>query len=82
MDVKEAVTAAKQHIQELFKDEELSNLGLEDVEYNELEKEWQITIGFSRSWDRAGGIAAARRNIRVAHIRSSVNLKRLEVSHP
>lgn len=57
MNVKEAVSAAKQYIQELFADETITNLGLEEVEFNESMKEWQVTIGFSRPWDRLGGLS-------------------------
>jgi hypothetical protein len=51
MDVKEAVKLAKQHVLDLFADENITNLGLEEVEYNEVEREWIVTLGFSRPWD-------------------------------
>jgi hypothetical protein len=51
MDVKEAVAAAKQHIRELFAEEAIENLGLEEVEFNDQAREWQITLGFSRPWN-------------------------------
>ncbi|HEV7517965.1 MAG TPA: hypothetical protein VGR07_16825, partial [Thermoanaerobaculia bacterium] len=38
-------------VQDLFSQEKLSNLGLEEVEYEENEKEWRVTVGFSRPWD-------------------------------
>lgn len=57
MNVKEAVGAAKRHIQELFADEAITNLGLEEVEFDEASDEWRITIGFSRPWDAIGGLA-------------------------
>ncbi len=40
MDVKEAVALAKQHILELFADERLSNIGLEEVEFDKEAGEW------------------------------------------
>jgi hypothetical protein len=52
MDVKEAVGTAKKYIQELFSEENIKNIGLEEVEYDEQKNEWQITIGFSRPWQR------------------------------
>ena len=55
MDVKQAVQTAKEHIAQLFSDEPISNIGLEEVEFNETVSVWEITIGFSRSWDRPGG---------------------------
>jgi hypothetical protein len=51
MDVKEAVAAAKQFIAELFAEEKISRLGLEEVEFDEQEGEWRVTVGFTRAWD-------------------------------
>jgi hypothetical protein len=48
MDVKEAVAGAKKYVGELFAQEGLINIGLEEVEFDEPTKEWHITIGFSR----------------------------------
>jgi hypothetical protein len=35
VDVKEAVKLAKEHVLELFDDEKLTNLGLEEVEFDD-----------------------------------------------
>lgn len=51
MDVKQAVTNAKMYIADLFADEDLRNLGLEEVELDSQTNEWIVTIGFSRPWD-------------------------------
>jgi hypothetical protein len=51
MDVKEAVALAKQYIAELFVEEKISNLGLEEVEFDESGNTCIITLGFSRPWD-------------------------------
>ena len=51
MEVKEAVQLAVEHISILFENEELTNIGLEEVEYNPETEEWIVTIGFSRPWD-------------------------------
>ena len=51
MDVNEAVSLAKQRVAELFAVEGVSNIGLEEVEFDEVDNTWSITIGFSRSWD-------------------------------
>ena len=64
MDVKLAVATAKQHIAELFAEEEILNLGLEEVEWDELEKFWRITIGFSRPWNRNVGSVLSGENSR------------------
>lgn len=51
MDVKAAVALAKQHVLELFADERIVNLGLEEVEFDEPNNTWHVTLGFSRPWD-------------------------------
>lgn len=51
MDVKEAVRAAKTWILDVMEDEHPSNLGLEEVEYNDEKRVWKITLGFSRPWN-------------------------------
>lgn len=51
MDVKEAVQTAKKYVAELFTDEKITNVGLEEVEFNDTSNKWEITIGFSRPWD-------------------------------
>ena len=57
MDVKAAVELAKSHISDLFAQEGVSNLGLEEVEYVDSQDQWRITVGFSRAWDNQGGAA-------------------------
>ena len=51
MDVKEAVAFARQYLQKVFAGEEITNLGLEEVEYDDAQQLWSITFGFSRPWD-------------------------------
>ncbi len=53
MDVKEAVKTAKTYVADLLQDEGVTNLGLEEIEHNDLSGEWLVTLGFSRPWDRA-----------------------------
>ncbi len=55
MEVKEAVGLAKQYVRELFADERITNLGLEEVAFEDKSKSWSITIGFSRPWDAPDG---------------------------
>lgn len=50
MDVKEAIAAAKEYVAEVFADEGVYNIGLEEIEYKE--PMWEVTIGFSRQWDK------------------------------
>ncbi len=51
MEVKEAVKVALEYVSDAFSDEKLSNLGLEEVVYDDLDETWKITVGFSRPWD-------------------------------
>ena len=46
----EAVQAAKEHILELFKDEKIARIGLEELEFKIEDDMWEITIGFQRLW--------------------------------
>jgi hypothetical protein len=68
MDAKTAVDLAKQHIADLFSKENVSNLGLEEVDYDEAREQWRINIGFSRPWDNSAVgtmIGALRRTYKV-----------------
>ena len=59
MDVKDAVAQAKQHVTELFSDEGIQNLGLKEVDHDDIRGIWNITLGFSRPWDQPHGALAA-----------------------
>lgn len=59
MDVNEAVMHAKQHVLQLFATEGVENIGLEEVEFNDVNSTWSITIGFSRPWDQPQSTAFA-----------------------
>lgn len=82
MDVKQAVALAKQYVLDLFAEEKITNLGLEEVEFDEQTKEWIVTLGFSRPWDEPRNVLAAlaqtpytRRAykvIRISDVRGSV----------
>ena len=52
MEVKEAVQTAKVYLLDLFEDEDITDLGLEEVMFDELSNTWKITLGFSRPWDK------------------------------
>ena len=52
MEVKEAISTAKGHVATLFADEEITEVGLEEVQFNEESDEWWVTIGFKRPWNR------------------------------
>ena len=50
MDTKQAIATAKRYVEEAFADEQLSNLGLEEIEQDPESGEWRITLAFSRPW--------------------------------
>jgi hypothetical protein len=49
MEVKEAVAVAKRYTQELFADEDIQDVGLEEVDFDYSRSVWNITMGFSRA---------------------------------
>ncbi len=51
MDVREAITVAKTYLANVYTGEDIRNLGLEEVEFDEGSDTWCITLGFSRPWD-------------------------------
>jgi inactivated superfamily I helicase len=93
MDVKQAVAFAKQHILDLFADESLSNMGLEEVEFDNQAGEWRVTVGFSRPWDEAprnalstlAGTSPMRRTYKVVRIADGsshvLSVKEREAAH-
>ena len=54
MDAKQAVQIAKKHVAEIFSDEPIENVGLEEVEFDAIEDVWAITVGFLRFWGHPG----------------------------
>ncbi len=48
MDVKEAVKVAKLYVADLMADEQISNIALEEVEFDPDSSNWKVTIGFDR----------------------------------
>lgn len=51
MEVKEAVQIAKDYVADIYSAEHITNLGLEEVEFDHISNKWKITVGFSRPWD-------------------------------
>lgn len=58
-DVKQAVRVAKQHLLQVFSGEEITDVGLEEVEFDNTKGNWKITIGFTRPWDHKHSLATA-----------------------
>ena len=52
MGPKEAVQVAKKHVLDLFGDEGITDIGLEEIDSES--GHWKITIGFSRKWVSIG----------------------------
>lgn len=80
MKVKEAAQVAKATVASLFKDQKISDILLEEVDFEELPETWSITVGFFRQAQvdsqSIAGIAGAispllgrRRSFKVVRIR-------------
>lgn len=50
MEVKEAVRVAKEYVGDLFSEEPIEDVGLEEVDFDDASNEWRVTVGFSRPW--------------------------------
>ena len=59
MDAKTAVKVAKEYILELFADEQITNVGLEEIKFDYCSKVWSITMGFSRPWNQKNSLTAS-----------------------
>ena len=59
MDVKEAARTAKKYLVDLLSEEQITNVGIEEVEFENLAHDWRITIGFSRPWDHKNPLLTA-----------------------
>ncbi len=65
MEANQAVGEAKKHVQSLFGQESITNLGLEEIEFDEANGVWSVTLGFSRQWEMPqNAIAALARQMR------------------
>ena len=56
MDVKKATHIARDYITDVFADEEITQLGLEEAVYDPDAGQWRITFGFARPWDQQGAL--------------------------
>ncbi len=57
MNVKEAVQAAKEYVADLYADEPVRHIGVEEVTFDEQDDAWKVTIGFFRPWDEKLGMS-------------------------
>jgi hypothetical protein len=63
MEVREAVAAAKTYLAQVFDGEEIEDLRLEEVEYDDSRGRWLVTLGFLRSVPSAGRAGPLSRNM-------------------
>jgi hypothetical protein len=79
MDVKDAIRIARDYVNEVLADEQVTNLGVEETEFDPATGRWTITLGFSRPWntprtraqellENLGAVAALRRSYKVIAI--------------
>lgn len=64
MEVSEAVRRGREFLEELFQNEGITDIGLEEVVFDDELNEWLITIGFFRPWNRANDLATALGKVR------------------
>lgn len=48
MDVKEATRAARDYVKNVFADDNISSVSLEEIEFDDIAADWRITISFLR----------------------------------
>ena len=63
LDAKEVVENARQHFNDLFGGEVISDVGLEEVNFDQESDTWEITIGFRRLSDSAATLLNARESL-------------------
>ena len=59
MDLREAVNHAISVVVDLLADQEISDVGLEEVDASNTDRIWRITVGFYRPWDNKPSNALA-----------------------
>ncbi len=57
MDVKEAVGTAKRYIVDIYEDEPIRHISVEEVVFDESDNSWKVTVGFFRPWDEKLGLS-------------------------
>lgn len=50
MDLKEAIATAKRYIEQVYEDEHVTDVEFEEVEHDEGDGRWLVTVAFSRPW--------------------------------
>ncbi len=79
MDVKTAISTAKRYVQDVYADENVTNLGLEEVQHDDALGRWAVTLAFSRPWntprtraqevlESLGGVSALKRSYKIVTV--------------
>ena len=77
MDVKQAITIGREYVRDVFSEEHIADVGLEEVVFDDDTDSWRITIGFTRPWDNATSLPSRiaqvypRRAYKVVSIRDN-----------
>ena len=80
MDVKEAAQMARKYVADVFADDEISSVGLEEVEFDDGAAVWRITLSFLRptgtmtDLDIIAGMPRAGRSRNVRRLYKTVNV--------
>lgn len=76
MNVTEAVVRARNFVKTLYAEEPFAEIGIEEIDFDEFESVWTITIGFRRVWDRPHPIEAlAGGDLRRGRFFEDVNIR-------
>lgn len=59
MNVQDVVKLAKHYLSDVFQEESPSQIGLEEIEFDAENDEWDVTIGFNRPSVTSGLVASA-----------------------
>ena len=70
LDIKQAVARAKEHAIEVFGDDKIADLLLEEVDYADGPPTWKVTVSFIRPEQSQGSLASFRllRTFKVVHL--------------
>ena len=82
MDVNQAIASAQAYSAEVYADEAITNLGLEETEYNSTLDQWLITLVFARPWntprtraqevlENLGGVSPLKRSYKTVFVAST-----------
>ena len=80
MEVRSAVALAKSYVQTLFAEEGVRNITLEEVDYDEAQHAWLVTVGFSRRDPSEDGMSVLAAAIAIANEKMRINYKIVKIS--